>query len=504
MGSDDRSYGKETKTLPTSGSLKSPAVPAASVTFKTPSETTLKTASGSNLPSQPFSDVLPPPPSIPAAPPREEMPPAERRAVWEKRVALMADATQEYMDLGKLEKDVESRRRQVQSPTFNTLPSVVRDAFQTSLTNATASCERKKASLNKALSKLSETDFWPSVPAQNVGDMEAKLKEAKTMLGGLADSVGQLYKRIESLYERRGRSSAGSSEGVTVASASGDGDTTTTHAKKRRRLSVDGSDSAAVDMREDVESIRDAIHEIEDRLQEMENDLTQHSGNIMEQLEAKIDEKIEEIAQNADISALVGDHKLGPQTAETIQTFHENFAQADREIAELAQEVADLIPQLDTLQRENDLSKQEEAAEKELLEQLVKADQDNAEAIARLQEEAKTLRTALTAHAKRALPATPAMPLSAPFMEVIKGSIITQVHEQILPIVAQTRTEMERIAKTRDTELYEKLKDKLDQSLKMSELISTWIESNPDDARQALAAATAGAGGASSSDSVVT
>ena len=138
--------------------------------------------------------------------------------------------------------------------------------------------------------------------------------------------------------------------------------------------------------------------------------------------------------------------------------------------------------------------------------QLVKADQDNAEAIVRLQEEAKTLRSALTAHAKRALPATPAMPLSAPFMEAIKGSIITQVHEHILPIVAQTRTEMEHIAKSRDTELYEKLKDKLDQSLKMSELISTWIESNPDDARQALAAATAGAeaGGTGSSDSVAT
>lgn len=429
------------------------------------------------------------------------MPPAERRVVWEKRVALMADATQEYMDLGKLEKDVESRRRQVQSPAFNTLPSVIRDAFQASLANATATCERKKASLNKALSKLSETDFWPSIPAQNVGDMESKLKEAKTMLGGLADSVSQLYKRIESLYERRtGRSSAGPSEGATAASTSGDGD----HIKKRRRLSLDGSDTAAVDMREDVESIRDAIREIEDRLQEMENDLTQQSRNMMEQLEAKMDEKIEEIARSADISALVGDHKLGPQTAETIQTFHENFAQADREIAELAQEVADFIPQLDTLQRENDLSKQEEAADKELLEQLVKADQDNAEAIASLQEEAKTLRNAL--NAKRALPATPVMPLSAPFMEAIKGSIVTQVQGHILPIVAQTRTEMERIAKNRDTELYKKLKDKLDQSLKMSELISTWIESNPDDARQALAAATARAeaAGAGSSDSVVT
>jgi phage shock protein A len=281
----------------------------------------------------------------------------------------MADATQEYMDLGKLEKDVESRRRQVQSPAFDSLPSAIRDAFQASLANATATCERKKASLNKALSKLSETDFWPSTPAQNVGDMEAKLKEAKTILGGLADSVSQLYKRIENLYEQRtSRSSAGPSEGTTVASASGDGDTT--HAKKRRRLSVDGSDAAGGDMREDVESIRDTIREIEDRLQEMENDLSQHSGNIMEQLEAKMDEKIEEIARTADISALVGDHKLGPQTAATIQKFHENYAQADREIAELAQEVADLIPQLDTLQRENGISKQEEAAEKELLEQV--------------------------------------------------------------------------------------------------------------------------------------
>ena len=285
----------------------------------------------------------------------------------------MADATQEYMDLGKLEKEVESRRRHVQSPTFNSLPSAIRDAFQASLANATAIYEKKKASLNKALSKLSETDFWPPIPEKNVGDMEAKLVEAKTMLGGLADSVSQLYKRIESLYERRtGRSSAGPSGGATVASASGDGDTT--HTKKRRRLSVDGSDTAAdmssPDMREDVESIRDTIREIEDRLQEMENDMTQHSRNVMEQIEAKIDEKIEDIARNADIAALVDDHKLGSQTAETIQTFQETFAQADREIAELAQEVGDLIPQLDALQRENDLSKQEEAAEKELLEKV--------------------------------------------------------------------------------------------------------------------------------------
>jgi DNA repair exonuclease SbcCD ATPase subunit len=290
----------------------------------------------------------------------------------------MADATQEYMDLGKLEKDVEARRRQVQSPAFSTLPSDIRDAFHTGLANATATCEKKKASLNKALNKLSETDFWPPMPSQNVGDMEAKLKEAKTMLGGLADSVGQLYKRIESLYEQRtGRPSAGPSTAAADEAAGGDGDT---HNKKRRRLSGDGGDSAAVDtaspemMREDVESIKDAIREIEDRLQEMENDMTQHSRNIMEQLEAKVDEKIEEIARSADISALVGDggggDQLGPQTAQTIQTFHENFAQADREIAELAQEVADLMPQLDTLQRENDRSKQEEAAEKELFEQV--------------------------------------------------------------------------------------------------------------------------------------
>ena len=285
----------------------------------------------------------------------------------------MADATQEYMDLGKLEKEVESRRRHVQSPTFNSLPSAIRDAFQASLANATAIYEKKKASLNKALSKLSETDFWPPIPEKNVGDMEAKLVEAKTMLGGLADSVSQLYKRIESLYEQRtGRSSSGPSEGETVPSARAHGDPT--HTKKRRRLSVDGGDTEAdmtsPDMLEDVESIRDTIREIEDRLQEMENDLTQHSRNVTEQLEAKMDEKIEEIARNADISALIDNHKLGPQTAETIQKFHETFAQADREIAELAQEVGDFIPQLDALQRENDLSKQEEAAGKELLEKV--------------------------------------------------------------------------------------------------------------------------------------
>lgn len=90
MGSDDRSHGKETKTLSASGSLKSPTLLAASATFKAPSETPSKTLTGpANVPSLPFSAILPPPPSLIPAPPREEMTPAERRVVWEKRVAYV-------------------------------------------------------------------------------------------------------------------------------------------------------------------------------------------------------------------------------------------------------------------------------------------------------------------------------------------------------------------------------------------------------------------------------
>ena len=123
---------------------------------------------------------------------------------------------------------------------------------------------------------------------------------------------------------------------------------------------------------------------------------------------------------------------------------------------------------------------------------MVKTDQDNAEAIARLQEEAKTLRVALTAQTKRMLPASPAIPLSAPFIEAIRGSVALQVQEQVLPIVTQIRGEMKCVAKTRDAELHEKLRDKLEQSSKMSQLLSTWIERNPD-THEALATAVAGA-----------
>ena len=295
-------------------------------------------------------------------------------------LSLIADATQEYMDLGKLGQDVESRRRQVQLPAFDNLPSEIKDAFQLGLTNAIATYEKKKVSLNNAISKVSEVDFWPTVPAQRVGDMEVKLKEAKTMLGGLADSVGQLYKRIESVYGQRpgrpGPTPSRSDEGTTTAASASD-DADNTRAKKRRRLSIDGNDTTAAgaaattspDVREDVESIRDTIHEIEDRLQEVENDMAQHSHHIMEQLETKVDEKIEEIARSDDIATLV-QARLGPRTTQTIQAFDESFAQADREITELAQEMAALIPQLDMLQRDNNLFKEEDAAEKELLAQV--------------------------------------------------------------------------------------------------------------------------------------
>ncbi|KAI0306564.1 hypothetical protein B0F90DRAFT_1690973 [Multifurca ochricompacta] len=449
---------KGTLDRPSEQEAKPTSLPSATapvMTMSSGATTTTPTLPSSSDPvkvtSQPFQEVLPPPPQI-LATSNDGLTTEQRQAVWEKRVMLMADATQEYMDLGKLEKDMTSRRRQVQSPAFDTLPPDIKAAFQASLANAETTYERKKASLNNAISRLSETDFWPSVPSQRVGDMEAKLKEARTMLGNLADSVGQLYKRLESLYEQhsghRSASLPGVGEDIT-AGHSGDGDI---RSKKRRRLSVDGSnDAPPSDVREDVDAIKDTIREIEDHLQEVENDIAQHSRNIVEQLEVKMEEKIEEIARSADVSALL-DVQLGPQTSQTIQMFNESFAQADKEITELAQEMAELIPRLDTIQRDNDLFRQEDTTGEKILTQLVKADQDNAEAIARLQEEARALQSALVAQTKRSLPPSLPTPLPGPFMEAIKGSIIKQVHEQILPIVAETRTEIERIAKARDME----------------------------------------------------
>lgn len=279
------------------------------------------------------------------------------------------------MDLGKLEKDLESRRRQVQSAVFNTLSLDVKTAFEASVKNAEATYERKKVSFSGAIGKLSETNFWPTMSSQNAGDMEAKLKEAKLMLGSLADSVGQLYKRIESLYGQRPgpRPSGASTSDAGGSATAAEGSNGDPRAKKRRRISSadggDNEDATPQEVREDVEAIKDTIREIEDRLREVENDVTQHSRDIIEQLEAKLDEKIEEIARSSDVAALV-ETRLGPQTAQTIEAYNEGFAQADREISELAQEMADFMPRLDELRRDNDLSKQEEAADKELLAQV--------------------------------------------------------------------------------------------------------------------------------------
>ena len=60
--------------------------------------------------------------------------------------------------------------------------------------------------------------------------------------------------------------------------------------------------------------------------------MTQHSHDIIEQLAAKLDEKIEEIARSSDVAALV-ETQLGPQTAQTIQAYNEGFAQADQYFA---------------------------------------------------------------------------------------------------------------------------------------------------------------------------
>ncbi|KAH9001260.1 hypothetical protein EDB92DRAFT_1939020 [Lactarius akahatsu] len=474
------------------------APPSSATTSKPSSETASKPSGPVAAPShRPFSEVLPPPPiqKNSSQPSDDVMTPEQRRAVWERRITLMADATKEFMELEKLGQDMQMRRRQIQSPGFAALPSDVKATFQTGLTSAESAYQKKKDSFNSVVNKLSETDFWPPVPSQRAGELEAKLKEAKTMLGGLADGVSQLYKRIESLYEQRSGGPSAKRSGPDEDVELADGAIRT---KKRRRLSINGSDDATPsDIREDVESIKNTIREIDDHLHEVENDISQHSCHVMELLEVKIEEKIEEIARNADVSSLV-EVRLGPQTTKTFQAFSESFAQADREIGELAQEVSELIPKLDSLKRENDLFKQEEAASKDLLAELVKADQENAEALARLQAEAESLGSTLKAQANRATRSSPlpTYPLPKPFMDAITTSVQRQVHEQILPILAETRTDTERIAKARDMELYEKLVgDKTDQSSKLAQLISAWIERHPDYVHQALTAAAASAKG---------
>lgn len=492
-GSSDRDF----KSSSVKGTAT--ATPSGATTSALPSEIATKPSGPVAVPlRRPFSEALPPPPLQNLSPPGDDtMSPEQRRAVWDKRIALMADATKEFMELEKLEQDVQLRRHQVQTSAFTTLPSDIRTTFQTGLANAESAYEKKKDSYNSIINRLSETTFWPAVPSQRVGELETKLKEAKTMLGGLADGVGQLYKKIEGLYEERGGGTTAKRSGMNEDLAAGSGDGAV-HTKKRRRLSINGSDDATPsDIRENVESIKSTIREIEDHLHEVENDISQHSCHIMELLEVKMEEKIEDIARNTDISSLV-EVRLGPQTVKTIQAFSESFAHADREIGELAQEVAELIPKLDSLKHDNDLFKQEEAANKELLAELTKADQENTEALARLQSEAKLLQSAFAAHSTRGirppLPLLPSSPLPKPFMDAIEGTIQKQVHEQILPIFAEARLNTERTAQARDIELYEKLVSyKSGQTSKLPQLISAWLERHPDYLSQALAVAAASA-----------
>ncbi|KAI0273641.1 hypothetical protein BC834DRAFT_966141 [Gloeopeniophorella convolvens] len=435
----------------------------------------------------PLPPPPPPPPPQMLPPPKEEMTQEQRRAVWEKRIILMADATRDYMDLGKLDQDVLARRRQVQAIGFESLPEVMRTSFTSGLAAAEAIREEKKASLDGAMVRLAETDFWPIIPSQRVGEVESKLKEAKTMLGALADNVNRLHKRIEALNKLHPSSLGAVQQDPDRDVMEVDDEEGAIPAnKRRRRPSADGAAAAAsLEMRENVDSIKNSIREIEDRLLEMENDMHQHSRDVMEQVELRIDEKIDEFTQSPEF-AVPRDSELGPQATEMVASLNAGFAQADQEIAELAQEMAEFIPRLNGLQRENERIKQDEAADRELFNQLIQKDRDQAEAIARLQEQARQLQSAFAAQALRTMPAPLTDPLPEYVLETIRASIKKQVQDQVIPILMTTRTEVEHIAKSSEAELFEKLKDKLDQSAKMTQVLMAWTEHDPEGVLRAL------------------
>lgn len=217
----------------------------------------------------------------------------------------MSDSIQTRSEHAKLEAEVRNLRRLTQSSRYSGLEEEDKARLNERLKDCETRTARKKEELSDHIARLMEAESWPVVKQEGgqVTETEAgnelKYFEMAQAVAELRATVTKMNDAIN-MFIRARNSNA---EGEIDMAMDVDGDEKLDNARptKRRRTSqgAESSDEQSRDasdiIQREVTVLRDKLVMLEGRLSDLENDRIQQNRELMDEIEARIQSRLEDL-----------------------------------------------------------------------------------------------------------------------------------------------------------------------------------------------------------------
>jgi HAMP domain-containing protein len=261
---------------------------------------------------------------------------------------LLADCVQARNQHTKIEEDIASCRRLMETLRLPSLPDDDKQSLSAELTKLESQRDNTKKSMDENISRLVKSNSWPISPRDEVeeGELE-KYQEMTKYVEELKITATEINRVLNDIRERKS-----SEEHDHVTPMDIDLPEGAAHLPERRRLSAPLAT-------EEADTLRDKLLHLEERFAEFENDLNEHNQELMQEVKAYIEGKADEIAstaQDASASELSGRYDQAQQ----------EVTRMGNEVGELAGEIGALLlkanaqeTELATMRRELEDSKKD-------------------------------------------------------------------------------------------------------------------------------------------------
>lgn len=345
------------------------------------------------------------------------------------------------------------------------LPNEDKQTLSAELTKLESRREETKKVLDEKISRLVKSNSWPISPRTEAEEGELdRHQEMVKYVEELKDTATEMNRVLNDI---RGRKFPAERErttptdvGLTVDSA---------RPLKRRRLS-DNEQPATTTATDEMDVLRDKLLDLEARFSSFENDLTEHNQELMQEVKAYIEGKVEEIASPAkDVSA--------DDPNDSHDRVYQEINRMGGEVVELAEEMGALLLRTNAQETETTILQREIKASKKEYLSLERRFKDYVEQREKDHRAIEALQAALAAHiAHPSPPRSPCIPTEDYVLNIIEEPLLDVVHSTVKPLIDNLRTEVEDMLRNQNTEIYQTLWGKLSLTLRMVETISGRIE----------------------------
>ncbi|TFK54857.1 hypothetical protein OE88DRAFT_968211 [Heliocybe sulcata] len=477
----DSSNASVRRGLPGSPSGSTPSLEPRSQVRRAADTKVSDTASASHMPPPPLPtpstsaappSAIPPPLPSPSAPTSTTVGPVprkpglgidERQEIWRNRIKLMADCIVARTDHAKLQRELSQYEALLQSWRFSSLADGDKDRLRAQVTEVRDRCATKKADLNELIKSLINADYWPA-PKDTPGldKVRKEVAELKELCASVQKDV------MEVLAKQAQINLAATSASVTVDNSSSmdvDGDNSQ-HKGKRRRLSEGGRDDRPTFV---SRRVHEQVRWLEERLADLENILIQRDGEVLDELDIRVEAKVEEMKQCRSEFAESERVKAHEALGENIESLEKNLNTTGDEVGQLAEEIATLITESGELKKENEWLRGENEEWKRKYAELQATHQRANHVIERQTREIDALSAAMANQSARTTAIPPQIPPLDRLEQVVQEPVLQLVYEMLQSQAEELKKSLGSNILQQNTNIYSAIFPKLSKILQVVE-----------------------------------